>query len=58
VLVVDSNAELAFAVPAQRFQPVAPMYAKIFEGSGGVQPNQAGSGLIFDIHKFNDARSA
>jgi hypothetical protein len=33
-------------------------YPKIFEGCGGVQPNQAGSGLIFDIHKFSDARSA
>ena len=58
VLVVDSNVELAFAVPAQRFQPVAPMYPKVVEGCGGVQPNQAGSGLIFDIHKFSDARSA
>jgi hypothetical protein len=40
-LVIDPNAELAFAAAAQRFQPVAAKRAQVFEGRSR---SRAGSG--------------
>jgi hypothetical protein len=58
ILIVDPNAELAFAVTPQRFQPVAAKRSQIFEGSRGVEPDQARSSLFFDVRQFNDAPAA
>jgi hypothetical protein len=54
-LVVDPNTELAFAATGQRFQPVAAKRSQIFQGSRGVEPDQASPSLFFDVHQFNDA---
>jgi hypothetical protein len=56
-LVIDPNAELAPAAPAQRFEPVAAKRAKVLKRSRGVQPDQARPGLFFDVHQFNDAQA-
>jgi hypothetical protein len=57
-LVIDPDAELAFTRAAQRFQPVAAKRSQIFQGSRGVEPDQAGSSLFFDVHQFEDALAA
>src|ERR1017187_8229696 len=54
-LVVDPNAELAFAAAAQCFQTVASECSEVFQGGCGVEANQPSSNLLFDIHQFNDA---
>ena len=57
-LVIDPNAELAFAAASQRFQSVAAQCSQVFQGSSGVEPDQASSSLFFDVNQFNDAPAA
>ena len=58
VLVVDSNAEPAFAGTAQRLEPIAAKRPEVFRRSRGVEPDQARSGLLFNVHQPNHAQSA
>jgi len=55
ILVVDPNAELAFAAAPQRFKPVAAKRSQVVQGSRGVEADQASSRLLFDVHQFNNA---
>jgi len=57
-LVIDPNAELAFTAAAQRFQAIAAKRPQVFQGSRGVEPDQASSNLFFDVRQFNDAPAA
>src|SRR5260370_3641408 len=54
ILVVDPNAELAFAASAQGFKPIAAKRPKVLQRSGGIEPDQARSSLLFNIHQFNE----
>jgi hypothetical protein len=55
-LVIDPNAELAFAVADKRFEPITAKRPQVFQRSRRVQPDLARSSLLFDVYQFNDAQ--
>lgn len=54
-MIVDSNAELALALPAEGFQPVSADCTEILDRGRRIEPNEPGPGLLLDMRKFPHA---